>query len=115
LAASRRRLQDTADAERSRLAAAIRHDVVVHLEPLPAAVAELVPRITEDPDGARDCLQELEEATSRAVDALRAGWQHLADRVEALDGRLSVDTVEAGAVLRAMVPLADAHATPGVP
>ena len=191
LAASRRRLQDAADTERSRIAEAIRHDVLTHLDPLPAALTGL--RITSDPGGAQARLQELEGATSRAVDALRvitggvlppllarrglraaleayarqspdrptlqvdgldgqrfstavevavysccvdavrgmlpgaeltvdarddrlavtvrgkpgrrAGWQHLADRVEALHGRLSVDTSAAGPVLRAVVPV----------
>ena len=67
LAASRRRLQDAADAERSRIAAAIRDDVLAHLEPLPMAIGELL--LEEDPDDAR--LEDMEDATSRAVAALR--------------------------------------------
>lgn len=58
LAASRRQLQGAADAERARIAAAIRRDVLVHLSPVPA-----------DPDVAR--LQEMEDATTRAIQALR--------------------------------------------
>jgi hypothetical protein len=37
----------------------------------------------------------------------RAGWQHLADRIEALDGRLSTDTSAGGLVLQAVMPLAE--------
>jgi hypothetical protein len=189
LAASRRRLQDAADAERSRIAAAIRHDVLTHLEPLSGALEEL----SLD----KVCLEEMESATSRAVDALRvitggvlppllarrglraaleafarqspdrptlvvdgldgrrfdtaaevavysccvdamrgmlpgaeltidadddqltvtvrgrpgerAEWQHLADRVEALDGRLSVRAFTGGRILQAVVPLGGGH------
>jgi signal transduction histidine kinase len=72
LAASRRRLLGAADAERSRVAAAIRRDVATGLEALPAALATLAPQIVEDPDGARARLQEFEDATTRAVEALRA-------------------------------------------
>ena len=39
-------------------------------------------------------------------------WRHVADRIEALDGELSVDTSDAGTVLQAAVPLA--VAAPGV-
>ena len=199
LAASRRRLQAAADTERSRIAAAIRHDVLTHLEPLPSALAELdLPHA----DDTQERLQEMEEATARAVDALRAitggvlppllarrglraalealsrqppdpptlvvtgldgrrfstaveaavysccadavrnmlpgaaltvdvrddrlavtvrgrpgdgaGWQHLADRIEALDGELTVVALADGSVVRATVPVVGARADTAV-
>ena len=199
LAASRRRLQAAADTERSRIAAAIRHDVLTHLEPLPSALAELdLPHA----DDTQERLQEMEEATARAVDALRAitggvlppllarrglraalealsrqppdpptlvvtgldgrrfstaveaavysccadavrnmlpgaaltvdvrddrlavtvrgrpgdgaGWQHLADRIEALDGELTVVALADGSVVRATVPVVGARAATAV-
>ena len=45
-------------------------------------------------------------ATVRGRPGRRAEWQHVADRIEALDGELSVDTSGAGTVLQAVVPLA---------
>jgi len=199
LAASRRRLQDAADTERSRIAAAIRHDVLTHLEPLPSALAELD---LPDADGTQARLQEMEEATARGVGALRAvtggvlppllarrglraalealsrqppdpptlvvtgldgrrfpaaveaavysccadavrnmqpgaaltvdvrdgrlavtvrgrpgdgaGWQHLADRIEALDGELTVVALADGSVVRATVPVVGARAATAV-
>jgi signal transduction histidine kinase len=44
--------------------------------------------------------------TVRGWPGRRAEWQHVADRIEALDGELSVDTSDAGTVLQAVVPLA---------
>jgi hypothetical protein len=44
----------------------------------------------------------------------RAEWQHVADRIEALDGLLSVDASAAGTRLTATVPVvgADSRTTP---
>jgi hypothetical protein len=50
--------------------------------------------------------------TVRGRPGRRAEWQHVADRIEALDGELAVDTSDAGTVLQAVVPLA--VAAPGV-
>ena len=61
LAGSRRRLRVAVDAERERLATAIRMEVAVHLAPIPAAL--------ERPDP--DVLGAQREATERAIAALR--------------------------------------------
>jgi len=74
-----------------------------------------------NPEGAR--LEEIADATSRAVDGrddrlaviirgrpgARAGRQHFADRIEALDGRLSMDTSAAAAGAGAVEPVAGAQ------
>jgi hypothetical protein len=44
--------------------------------------------------------------TVRGRPGRRAEWQHVDDRIEALDGGLSVDTSGSGTVLQAVVPLA---------
>ena len=54
----------------------------------------------------RRALMAAATGTYVAAVCRRAEWQHLADRIEALDGELSVDTSGAGAVLQAVVPLA---------
>jgi hypothetical protein len=71
LAASRRRLLDAADTERRQVAAEIRSQVAVHLDPLPAALAEVRTRMATDPDGARRDLEEMHQATTVAIDAMR--------------------------------------------
>jgi hypothetical protein len=71
LEASRRRLLGAADAERARVAAAIRHDVLDRLAPLPAALDGLDRSIVSDPAAAQARLRALEQATADAVAALR--------------------------------------------
>jgi GAF domain-containing protein len=72
LTASRRRLLDAADAERRRIATAIRSDVAAHLEPLPSALAELAERMPADPEGARHSLEGMRQSITLAIDAMRA-------------------------------------------
>lgn len=72
LEASRRRLLTAADTERERVARSIRADVAVHLEPLPAALADVENLLTRDPAGARHILERLQQCTGRAIDGLRA-------------------------------------------
>ena len=72
LEASRRRLLTAADAERERVATAIRQEVAVHLDALPAALEDLEHRVARDPTGARRRLESLQQATTRAIESLRA-------------------------------------------
>ena len=65
---SRRRLITAGDAERRRLERAIARDVVPHLEPLPAALAQLASDFKEA-DAAR--LEPLVAASSAALESLR--------------------------------------------
>ncbi|PWW21459.1 hypothetical protein JD79_00591 [Geodermatophilus normandii] len=71
LEASRRRLLTAADTERRRVAAAIRAEVAVHLDPLPTALTDVQDRLDRDPAGARSRLHELQESVTRAIEALR--------------------------------------------
>ncbi len=72
LSASRRRLLTAADTERERVATTIRREVAAHLDPLPAALAGLRERVRDDPAGARRALEGMQQATVRAIEALRS-------------------------------------------
>ncbi|SFU08968.1 hypothetical protein SAMN05660657_05576 [Geodermatophilus amargosae] len=71
LEASRRRLLTAADTERQRVAAAIRAEVAVHLDPLPTALTDVERRLARDPTGAPPRLHQLQESVTRAIEALR--------------------------------------------
>jgi signal transduction histidine kinase len=72
LEASRRRLLTAADTERRRVAAAIRAEVAVHLDPLPPALTDVERRLARDPTGAPPRLHQLQESVTRAIEALRS-------------------------------------------
>jgi signal transduction histidine kinase len=71
LEASRRRLLTAADTERERIATSIRTDVAVHLQPLPAALTDVEHCLADNPAGAQRALEQLQQSTTRAIDALR--------------------------------------------
>lgn len=71
LAESRRRLVHAANTERDRVAAAIRREVVGHLEPLPARLGGLASRVLDDPVDVAHRLRQQEELTARSIEKLR--------------------------------------------
>jgi signal transduction histidine kinase len=71
LSASRRRLLRAADDERERVAAAIRDDVAVHLDPLRAELDELAAEVLRHPDEAATRVDGLQQRVTAAIDALR--------------------------------------------
>jgi signal transduction histidine kinase len=71
LAASRRRLVLATQAERRRLARAINREVLPHLAPTPARIAEVGMSLSDSGVAAAHQLGELESSTTHALDALR--------------------------------------------
>ena len=71
LAASRRRLLTAADTGRAQVAAAIRQDVASYLHPFPDRLDNVLMRGPRAAEAVDQVLEELDQATNRAIEALR--------------------------------------------